>query len=152
MMKYFLFLFLGISLLSCNNANSKKANSDEWLTNLQEGFKKANAENKYIFVVFSGSDWCVPCQRLDAEVLESDSFKKLADQKFVKVKFDFPRKKENQLSEVQTQYNESNAQQFAIEGFPTVIIFDKSGKELNRWVGYDPSLVSTLVSEYQKFL
>jgi len=150
-MKYLSILFLSLLfLISCNSTSSKS--HPGWGTNLDEGLQKAAAENKYVFALFTGSDWCPPCKKLEAEVLGSEQFKKFADEKIVEVVFDFPRKPENQLPAEQTQYNNENAQKFYIEGFPTVIIFDKNGNELKRWVGYMPVPVESTIAEYQSVM
>ncbi|MCK7526322.1 MAG: thioredoxin family protein [Ignavibacteriales bacterium] len=39
-----------------------------WEENLETALQKAKTENKAVLVNFTGSDWCVWCQRLSAEV------------------------------------------------------------------------------------
>ena len=48
-------------------------------------------------MVFSGSDWCAPCIKLDKAVWQSEEFKKEAETNWVIYKADFPKKKANQL-------------------------------------------------------
>ena len=52
---------------------------------------KAAAEDKDLFIDFSGSDWCIWCQRLDGEVLSQEAFVEGATDDFVFVLLDFPR-------------------------------------------------------------
>ena len=141
-----------VFFVSCTSDGSKSKSHPGWNTNLEESFKTAGSENKYVFALFTGSDWCPPCKKLEADVLETEQFKKLADEKFVELVFDFPRKPENQLTPELAQYNNENAQKYSIEGFPTVIIFDKTGRELKRWVGYMPAPTEATLNEYKAVL
>ena len=42
--------------------------SQDWKTSFEEAKKQAAADNKNILLVFSGSDWCAPCIKLDRNV------------------------------------------------------------------------------------
>lgn len=102
--------------------------AQEWQYNFDEAKKTATAEDKTIIVVFSGSDWCAPCIKLDRNVWQSEAFKKEASN-WVLVKADFPRKKANVLSKEQTEHNRKLADKYNLEGsFPLVVIMDKNGK------------------------
>ena len=50
------------------------------------------------------------------------------------VKLDFPRRKE-QAPEIKER-NQQLAEQYAVQGFPTIILLGADGKELAREVGY----------------
>ncbi len=146
-MKYLSFITFFLFLISCSSTGSNK--HSDWNTNLEKGIQTENQENKYVFALFTGSDWCPPCKKLEHDVFETEQFKNLSKEKMVMVVFDFPRKAENQLSAEQAAYNNNAAQKYFIEGFPTVIIFDKNGNELKRWVGYMPTGLETTLGEYQ---
>ncbi|GEO04360.1 hypothetical protein AAE02nite_20240 [Adhaeribacter aerolatus] len=64
-----------------------------WLTNLEKAKTEAKAKQKLILLNFSGSDWCVPCIKLERGIFETEAFKKYAADKLVLVKADFPRQK-----------------------------------------------------------
>ena len=49
-------------LSACLTINSFPQN---WLTNFDEAKAKATNEHKNILLVFSGTDWCAPCIKLD---------------------------------------------------------------------------------------
>jgi thioredoxin-related protein len=101
--------------------------SQNWKTNFEEAKKIAAEENKTILLVFSGSDWCAPCIKLDKKVWQSDAFKKEDD--WVLYKADFPKKKANQLSEEMVAQNKKLAEKYNKEGnFPLVVVMDKNGK------------------------
>jgi thioredoxin-related protein len=103
--------------------------SQNWKTNLEEAKNQAANENKNILVVFSGSDWCAPCMKLEKIVWKSDAFKTEAEKKWVLVRADFPKKKGNQLSKELTESNKLLAEKYNKGGsFPLVVLADKKGK------------------------
>jgi thioredoxin-related protein len=103
--------------------------SQNWLNNLEEAKTKASQENKNILLVFSGSDWCGPCIKLDKTVWQSEQFQKEAPKNWILVKADFPKKKAHQLTPELTESNNKLAEKYNKEGnFPLVILLDKTGK------------------------
>lgn len=107
--------------------------SQDWNYNFEEAKKLASEQDKNIIIVFSGSDWCAPCIKLDKNIWQSDAFKKEAGDNWIIVKADFPRKKANTLSKEQTEHNKKLAEKFNLEGsFPLVVVLDKTGKVLGK--------------------
>ena len=43
---------------------SVSLSAQNWETTWKDATQKASAENKKIVLVFSGSDWCIPCIKL----------------------------------------------------------------------------------------
>ena len=120
-------------LLLCALAISNLAVSQEWQTNFEEAKKIATEQDKNVVIVFSGSDWCAPCIKLDKNIWQSEAFKKEAAAKWVLVKANFPRKKANELPKEQTEHNRKLAEKYNIEGsFPLVVVLDKNGKVLGK--------------------
>jgi thiol-disulfide isomerase/thioredoxin len=95
--------------------------------------EEATSANKPILLEFTGSDWCPPCMMMNKTVFSTDEFKTFAGSDIVFVKLDFPRKK--QLPAAEQERNNAMAEKFSIQGFPTMIVLDSSGKELARKVG-----------------
>ncbi len=105
--------------------------SQNWTTFLEVAKTEAISSNKNILLVFSGSDWCAPCIKLDRTIFQSDVFKAEAEKKWVLLKADFPKKKGNALSETQTESNKKLAEKYNKEGnFPLVVLLDATGKVL----------------------
>jgi len=103
--------------------------SQNWKTNFEEAKWEATKENKNILLVFSGSDWCAPCIKLDNVVWKSEAFKSEAEKNWIIYKADFPKKKANQLSPELTENNKKLAEKYNRNGsFPLVILLDKTGK------------------------
>jgi thioredoxin-related protein len=103
--------------------------SQNWKNNLEEAKTEAKATNKNILLVFSGSDWCAPCIKLDKNVFQSDVFKVEAEKKWVLIKADFPKKKGNLLTPELTATNKKLAEKYNNGGsFPLVVLLDNTGK------------------------
>lgn len=108
----------------------------DWTTDYKAALVLAKAQNKLVLLDFTGSDWCGYCKLLDNEVFTQQSFKDFANKNYILVTVDFPHEK--QLPDDVKQQNDALNQRFHIEGFPTLIVLDASGKELGRQVGYGP--------------
>ena len=106
-----------------------------WLTDLDEAKKVAMKENKKLLVDFTGSDWCGYCIKLHKEVFDTPEFEKFAKD-YVLVELDFPKRKEQPAAE--KAKNQAAQKKYGVNGFPTVIIMNTSGKVLNRAEGYSP--------------
>ena len=107
--------------------------AQDWQTDLEAAKKLATDQDKNIIIVFSGSDWCAPCIKLDKNIWQSDAFKNQSANDWILLKADFPRKKANELSKDQTAHNRKLAEKYNIEGsFPLVVILDKNGKLLGK--------------------
>ena len=107
--------------------------AQDWQTDLEVAKKLATDQDKNIIIVFSGSDWCAPCIKLDKNIWQSDAFKNQSANDWILLKADFPRKKANELSKDQTAHNRKLAEKYNIEGsFPLVVLVDKNGKVLGK--------------------
>lgn len=124
-----LFIAILLTFISISNAQT-------WVDNLEEAKTLASKEGKHIVIVFQGSDWCAPCRKLEKNVWKKEEFKKLANDKFIMLKVDFPRKKKNALSKSRKEANKLLAQKYNPKGyFPLVIVMDHNGKILGE-TGY----------------
>ena len=82
---------------------------------------------------FTGSDWCGWCIRLKKEVFDEKQFQDYAKENLIMVELDFPQAKE--LPKKVKEQNDKLAQQYQIQGYPTIVLLDSSGKEVGR-TGY----------------
>ncbi len=67
-MKYLLLLPLIILLSSAS-----------WRTDFEKSKSDARSDHKLILLKFSGSDWCLPCIRMEKAVFSNDSFRQFAE-------------------------------------------------------------------------
>jgi thioredoxin-related protein len=105
--------------------------AQNWQTNFQEAKFLAQKENKNIVLVFSGSDWCAPCMKLEKNIWMSEVFKTEANKNWIIYKADFPKKKANQLASELTDQNKKLAEKYNKGGsFPLVVLLDPNGKVL----------------------
>ena len=105
-----------------------------WQSDYKQALAQAAQENKRVLLNFAGSDWCPFCVRMDKEVLNQPAFKKFAARNLILVMLDFPRRK--QLPPAEAEQNLKLQKKFDVEGFPTYVLLDPSGKEVRRQVGY----------------
>ncbi len=105
--------------------------AQEWQSNYEKAVETASSLNHNIILVFSGSDWCAPCIKLDKNIWQSNEFKSYAKENWVLLRADFPRKKSNKLSEVQSAQNSFLAEKYNKNGhFPLVLVLGPTGKVL----------------------
>ncbi|MFT5714031.1 MAG: thioredoxin-related protein [Flavobacterium sp.] len=107
--------------------------SQNWKTDFGQAATEAVAQNKPIILVFSGSDWCAPCIKLDKTIWQSEIFKGYASTNYILERADFPKKKQNELTEELKKQNQSLAEKYNQEGvFPLVVVLDGKGKVLGK--------------------
>ncbi|MEO6301957.1 MAG: thioredoxin family protein [Bacteroidia bacterium] len=120
--KTFVFLFFIISSVCLSQTDtSKKENTLQWYTDIMKAHEISLATNKPIFALFTGSDWCFWCKKLQANVLSKPEFVEWAKKNVVLVELDFPRGKA--LSPELVQQNNSLQQTFGVQGYPTIWMF-----------------------------
>lgn len=128
-------LLAAVTCCSALGLTSTHAAADVlWKTSLTQAIAAASQQNKQVLLYFSGSDWCAPCVKMDREVLSRKQFAGFASKNLILVKLDFPRRKE--LPPEEKAQNERLAKKYAIQGFPTFVLVDASGKEVRRLEGY----------------
>lgn len=97
-----------------------------WITNLETAKKEAKAQKKPLLLYFTGSDWCIWCQKMDSEVFDSAKFQQAFAQKLIFVELDFPQKKK--LDPETKAQNDKLASEYDVQGFPTILILNPEGK------------------------
>ena len=105
--------------------------AQKWETNFEVAKARAEKEGVNIVLVFSGSDWCIPCMKLEKNIWESQEFIECSKTHFVLLRADFPKKKANVLPKEQQEQNDRMAESYNRQGlFPLVLVLDKKGKTL----------------------
>lgn len=105
-----------------------------WLTNIEKAQDLAKKEGKMVLVDFTGSDWCPPCMALKKKVLGTKEFAAYAKKNLILVEIDFPRRKK--IDDEQKAYNQKQAKKYGLGGVPMVLVFDSSGKQVHKEVGF----------------
>lgn len=89
----------------------------------KQALQKAKKEKKLLFVDCYTS-WCGPCHKMSAEIFPQKVCGDYFNRKFVCIKVDMEKGEGKDLM-----------QQFAVKSFPTFLIIDGQGREVNRLVG-----------------
>lgn len=116
-----------------------------WMTSIDEAIAKAKTEKKQVMVEFTGSDWCPPCIQMHKAVFSKEEFVKQASEKFILVKIDIPRG-DKELS----KKNQPVLQKYKVQGVPTVVVLDKEGAELDRFVASKYPSVDSFIEQLNK--
>ena len=129
--------------------NWKGGPNRTWEINFNDAIKKAKAENKKLFVLRSGSDWCPLCKKLKSAVLGNSLFRKIADQAFVLVFIDYPH--HIKLPPTQVQHNNIISKKFQFgPGFPSALVIDPATLKVEEKLpGYQPA--KKYVQKLQRF-
>ncbi|CAM1351615.1 MULTISPECIES: thioredoxin family protein [Tenacibaculum] len=126
--------------------------AQDWQTDFLKAKEIASQENKPIILVFQGSDWCIPCMKLNKEVWNTNTFKEYAKEHYVMLQADFPRKKKNKLSKEQQNTNAKLFETYNKKGFfPLVVVLDKDGKVLGE-TGYKKTTPVSYIDELNAFI
>ena len=119
-----------------------------WLKNMEEAKGQAKKEQKYILLNFSGSDWCIPCMRLEKDVFDANVFADYAAGHLVLVNADFPRNNKNQLTKQQQKINDVLAEKYNPQGsLPFTLLLDSDGNTIKIWDGYYKDGAENFVAE-----
>lgn len=107
-----------------------------WETDMMKAYDRSTKEKKPIFALFTGSDWCIWCKKLQADVFAKKDFIEWANKNVILLEVDFPRYK--QLPPEQTQQNNSLLQTFQVAGYPTVWMFNMKPSGQNNNFNIEP--------------
>lgn len=116
-------LLLGITCCMSHTAWAEKSPS---MTDYNAAKVAAVEQKKDLFLEFTGSDWCTWCIVMKREILDQAEFHAATKDKFIFVELDYPEKKK-QPPELVAQ-NKALDKIHNIEGYPTIILCDASGK------------------------
>jgi thioredoxin-related protein len=102
---------------------------------------RAKAENKLLVLEFGSSDSCPPCVGLQKYVFSTPEFEAYAQTNLDFIRLDYPQWVDLRPDTQAT--NKILALQFDVEGFPTLVALDGSGKEFWRKVGVPVALFNS---------
>ena len=120
-----------------------------WTENWDLALSAAKELKRPVLVNFTGSDWCSWCIKLVNEVFSKDEFQNYAKENLILLKLDFP--KNIAQAEALKKQNNALQKQFGIQGFPTILLMDSDGKEINR-TGYQQGGAASYVKHLQGLL
>ena len=110
---------------------------------------RAKANGRPVFALFTGSDWCIWCKRLEQEVLSQPAFLDVATNAYELAVLDFPSDNSRQ-TDAERRRNKALSEKFGVKGYPTVLLIDaESGAELYR-TGYERGGAKAWIESFQK--
>jgi FAD:protein FMN transferase len=120
------------------------------LCNESEAFAKSKELNRPVFLVFSGSDWCIPCIRFDKEIMADSSFIKYAGENLVVLVAEFPQKKK--LPPETISQNDKLAEKYNPNGlFPHLLLLSPDGNVITTF-WYDHQNPAEFIGQLNKAL
>ncbi|MBD1259260.1 thioredoxin family protein [Maribacter polysiphoniae] len=126
--------------------------AQEWQATFSDAVSVSVREKKPIVLVFSGSDWCAPCIKLERDIWQSKEFTAYSKENYVLYRADFPRKKSNQLAGDITEQNRKLAETYNPKGyFPLVVVLNPN-KEVLGTTGYKKITPDAYISLLNSFV
>ena len=124
---------------------------------ITEDFTKAKdlaqAYDRPIVLLFTGSDWCQWSKKILNDVINTEDFEEAVGKNFIFAKIDFP--EINTKSGACLEQNKGLKEEFEIDSFPTIVMTNQRGREITR-MGYVEgcpervaSKLSGLLNDYQ---
>lgn len=130
-----------------DSANKEASKHYEgWGRDFNAAQEQAKAENKSMLVLFTGSDWCPPCQNLHDSVLTSSEFADKVPNQLITVVCDNPRNASLVSPEERKQY-QTLSTKYKVSGVPSLFLIDAEGNAYHKIVGYGGTPASEWVSD-----
>ncbi|MFI3290916.1 MAG: thioredoxin family protein [Opitutales bacterium] len=130
-------------------APEAKAASLDNVRDPQKAMEMAKNEGKILAYHFTGSAWCPPCMQLEAKVMHNKEFIDYAKENIIYVNMD-----NNRREFIDKDFNkeyERLAIQYAISGFPTVILINPKNNNIEKLVGYSGMPVADYIKKIEAF-
>ena len=122
-----------------------------WNDHLDSAFIQSKKEQKYILLNFSGSDWCIPCQKLKKGLFSNPKFIEYGNQNLVLVNLDFPLKKKPNLGKEYQTKLDAWAEKYNPNGnFPLTLLIDSNGNIIKIWTGNIVDSVEDFLAHFEK--
>jgi thiol:disulfide interchange protein len=104
----------------------------------KEALAKAKKENKLV-MMDCYTTWCGPCKMLKSQVFVDKTLGDYMNQKYVCIAVDY-----------ENGEGPSVAQQYPVEGYPTLFFLDAAGKVKKTMVGVPPNPINAVLSLAKK--
>lgn len=134
-------MIFGCVALECGAMTGFDADYDAAMARAKEG-------GKPLFLLFTGSDWCIWCKKLEKEVFSQPEFLDIATNAYELVVLDFPHDQSRQTN-AERERNRSLSEKYEVDGFPTILLLDANGVEIYR-AGYEPGGAKAWIESFQK--
>lgn len=126
--------------------------AQSWQPTYTEAIALASEHEKPLILVFSGSDWCAPCIKLDKWIWQSDEFRSYAKDNYILYRADFPRKKDNTLAKELVAQNSKLAERFNPKGYFPLVVVLNGNEEVQGTTGFKKVPPSEYISHLNTFI
>lgn len=116
----------------------------------EAALKRAVEREKLLYIVFSGSDWCVYCKALERDLLFKTQFVEGVKDNWELVYIDSP-KDASRLSDLAKRQNGGLRGKYGVSGFPSVFILDPKGEKLGNGDKGQGSSIAEVVERMNKY-
>lgn len=103
------------------------SHSIHWFKTYDAAAAAAEAGQKPIFILFTGTNWCPACQKLERDVISKPEFARAVGDKFVFLKAEFASHSGDGF--FSSPFYELS-QNYQVQYFPTLIVVNPKGKQL----------------------
>lgn len=155
MNKVITFLMLVFIGSTANAVAASAENEVLWLDSYEQAVNQSKETQKPLILFFTGSDWCVWCNKLEKEVFYSKDFAQASAGKFIFLRLDFPLN--HSLSPAITSQNKELQKKYDVRSFPTILILDSHQRQIGI-TGYRPgggqsysAHLDKIVSDYSSY-
>ena len=128
--------YLGPGITQVIHGNNGQLLTKLALNSLGGKIQKAKEEDKTVYLLFTGSDWCPPCISLKQKVFQSQRWQAAGDKMLTHIA-DFPITKK--LSNEEKLENTRLAKSYNVTVYPTQLILNGEGKVIRRSEGFTGS-------------
>jgi len=124
-------LLAGAIAIVCWAAVGRAA--DGWLTSYNDALAAAERTGRPILTVFTGSDWCLHCRKLEETVLHTDTFSRWAENRVVLLMIDLP---QQGISQEERQDRSRVCIKYGVRSFPSTLLIGPDGGRITGQSGY----------------
>lgn len=111
---------LSAAVVLCASLAARAANPPGFIDDYDLALQRSEASGKPILAVFSGSDWCYWCRKLDQDFLQQSAFTAAVTNDIILLYVDSP-KDTSILSEKARQANPGLVKKYGVRGFPSMM-------------------------------
>ena len=122
----------------------------QFTENADSAFAFAKERNKAVLLVFSGSDWCVPCMRFEKKILKDPVFLRFSESSLILVNADFPQSKK--LPPQIVKQDEDLAEKYNPSGSFPLIVLLRSDQRVLAYLKYQNESAQDFISAINQYL
>ena len=143
--------FIFLSIFTLFSLSSTILSAQNWQTDWEKTKLESKQTNKKIVLVFSGSDWCIPCIKLEKEIWITPEFISYASENYLLFRADFPKRKKNKLPDQIQERNDLLASKYNPKGYFPLVVILNSNHEVIGNLGYDNLSVKSYIGKIERF-